>query len=134
MISVFFDTNIMIDLILQRTRVSKIQHILEQIDVLQKFQISISAKSFADIYYILRKDVLKLHIDNALESIIILDSSSSSCKFATQNTDKHDDVEDLMQVACCNENKIDIFITADISFVKRYNRLFNRQIQIELIQ
>jgi hypothetical protein len=53
--------------------------------------------------------------------------------YALVNTDKHDDIEDIMQIACCNENKIDMFMTADPKLVEIYGHLFNIKTKIKLL-
>lgn len=132
--NIFLDTNIAIDLIQGRERMSKIQNIFDMINQTGEFKLFVSANSVADIYYILRKQVTKVKIDEFLRAISILDSTGQSCEYAMLNTDNHDDIEDVMQIACCNENKINIFLTADPKLVERYERLINHRTKIKLIQ
>jgi predicted nucleic acid-binding protein len=131
---VFLDTNIVIDIIDQRARLPKIDKILQDLNEKGEFVLFVSTNSVADIYYILRKITPKIIIDDKLRNITILNSTAKGCDFAIASTDKHDDVEDIMQIACCNENKIDMFITADPKLVQTYKSLFHSKIQIELIQ
>jgi predicted nucleic acid-binding protein len=133
--NVFLDTNVVLDLILpNRERkelvMGKIKFFGESYAEVNLF---VSAKSVADIYYISRKYISKSDVDYGLEDFVILDSTSQACNFAIQSTDKHDDIEDIMQIACCNENKINTFITADTKLIETYGHLFNRKTKVELI-
>lgn len=130
---VFLDTNIVIDIIDQRARLLKIDKILQDLNEKGEFVLFVSANSVADIYYILRKITPKIIIDDKLRNIAILNSTAKGCEFAIASTDKHDDVEDIMQIACSNENKIDMFITADQKLIENYGQLFNTKTKIVIL-
>jgi predicted nucleic acid-binding protein len=132
--NIFLDTNVVIDIIEQRERFCKIKTKLFDAGEMMEIKLFMSANSFADVYYILRKITSKTTIDEKLKNITILDSTVMSCTFAQLNTDKHDDIEDIMQIACCNENKINTFITADPELIEKYGHLFIHKTKIELIQ
>jgi predicted nucleic acid-binding protein len=130
---VFLDTNIVIDILDQRARLPKIEETLQDLNEKGEFILFVSAKSVADVYYILRKITPKIDIDDKLRNITILDSTAKGCKFAIAHTDKHDDLEDVMQIDCCNENKIDTFVTADPKIVENYRQLFNAKTKIAIL-
>lgn len=134
MMNIFLDTNFVLDLILpNRPRKQivkdKIKNLSLEYDEINFF---VSAKSVADIYYISRKYILKNEVDFVIKAMIILDSTAAACNFAICNTDKHDDIEDIMQIACSNENKTDMFITADPKLVENYSHLFKPKTKIIL--
>jgi predicted nucleic acid-binding protein len=132
--NIFLDTNIVVDLIQGRERMPKIQNTFHVVNQTEEFKLFVSANSVADIYYILRKQVMKVKIDEFLKEITILDSTGAGCEYAILNTNKHDDIEDIMQIACCNENKINTFITADPELIESYGHLFIHKTKIELIR
>lgn len=133
--NIFLDTNIALDLLLKnRNRKEKVVNILSKITLEhESIQNFMSAKSVADVYYISRKELSKNQIDQFLRDITILDSTAVACNFAITNTDKHDDIEDIMQIVCCNENKINLFITADPKLIEDYGQLFNCKTKFEII-
>jgi PIN domain nuclease of toxin-antitoxin system len=134
--NIFLDTNIVLDMILpNRERKESIKQKVQDFgNNHSEINFFVSAKSVADIYYISRKYLLKCEVDYAIEDFVILDSTSKACNFAILSTDKNDDVEDIMQIICCNENKINLFMTADPKLIEIYGRLFNPKTKIELIQ
>lgn len=122
--TVCYDTNLLIDMLLQRQRVS----ILESRN--KEDIIYATAYSIGTVYYVANQ---KQKVDNRSFKkfidqikIVTIDDEviRSSLEIAQEN-----DLEDAIQIAACKQAGIEIFATAD----KKICELYSHLLEIELI-
>ncbi len=116
---IYFDTNIVLDMIdPSRHNHSKSIQLLKKFG-LQEYQMYISEDMLSTIYYISKDKTSTL---NFFENIIFIDWSilafgTNVIKNATQEAlQKNLDLEDLLQCLCAKENGCQILITNDKKF------------------
>ncbi len=131
MTKIFLDTNILIDILVQRNRADKIIEILKELEPVVMY---ISANSVTDSCYILRKNFTVAELQKLFESFEIIDTTKLDCEFGMRLALRPDDIEDLIQINCCNRNRLDIFLTADKVLVDTYSNFFDPKVKVVVIE
>jgi predicted nucleic acid-binding protein len=117
---VCYDTNLLVDLLLQRQRVS----ILENRDI--KDDIYATSYSISTVYYIAnqKQKVNNQEFKKFIDRINIIPVDGEIMQKALELA--HDnDLEDAIQVAACLRAGIKTFATADNKLVKLYSHVLN---------
>ncbi|MEI6728405.1 MAG: PIN domain-containing protein [bacterium] len=131
--TIFFDTNIVLDIFEKRPRVGKIEKLIAKIDPKNESTIFITPITVANLYYILNKSYTKKQIDPLIEQFEIASIGQVDTSFAVSKAKNSDDVEDLIQISSSNCLQSDYFITSDKDLVASYRSLFKDQTEIVLI-
>ncbi len=121
---IFIDTNIFLDLILQREGFKEASMILNscQKDIFQGF---ISDITLLNIDYIAKKQTANINeflkIINSIFTIVGANNKSFTLALDIQNND----LEDNIQYICANTNNCDLIITNDKAFYKENIKTLN---------
>ncbi len=113
---VFVDTNIMLDILLDRSRLPQVKKTLANKNVY------ISSFSVATSYYILGRNeaISNSSFQKAIAPYKVLSINAITIEKAFEIVGE-EDLEDAIQIACCIENAIDLFVTADQAIAKIYS-------------
>lgn len=116
----FLDINIIIDIIIQRSRAEKIQKLLKDYDLF------INPSIIDTVYYIINKDSkIPNHVfRKAMGSYHICNVSGNTVELAFDIAAEND-LEDALQVACALDNNVENFVTADRQIKKLYGKKIN---------
>ncbi len=116
----FLDINIVIDIIIQRSRAEKIQKLLKDFDLF------INPSIIDTVYYIINKDSkIPNHVfRRAMSSYHICNVSGNTVELAFDIAAEND-LEDALQVACALDNDVENFVTADRQIKKLYGKKIN---------
>lgn len=116
----FLDINIIIDIIIQRSRAEKIQKLLKDYDLF------INPSIIDTVYYMINKDSkIPNHVfRKAMGSYHICNVSGNTVELAFDIAAEND-LEDALQVACALDNNVENFVTADRQIKKLYGKKIN---------
>ena len=116
----FLDINIIIDIIIQRSRAEKIQKLLKDYDLF------INPSIIDTVYYTINKDSkIPNHVfRKAMGSYHICNVSGNTVELAFDIAAEND-LEDALQVACALDNNVENFVTADRQIKKLYGKKIN---------
>jgi predicted nucleic acid-binding protein len=114
------DINIIIDIIIQRSRAEKIQKLLKDYDLF------INPSIIDTVYYMINKDSkIPNHVfRKAMGSYHICNVSGNTVELAFDIAAEND-LEDALQVACALDNNVENFVTADRQIKKLYGKKIN---------
>lgn len=116
----FLDINIIIDIIIQRSRAEKIQKLLKDYDLF------INPSIIDTVYYMINKDSkIPNHVfRKAMGSYHICNVNGNTVELAFDIAAEND-LEDALQVACALDNNVENFVTADRQIKKLYGKKIN---------
>ena len=116
-----FDTNVVLDILLQRDNFFKDSFSSLVISDFNKYKPCITSNSISDIYYLssklIGKDAAKEMMNDLLTVFDIIDVNESDCFSAFANP-KSNDYEDALAYASAYRNKVDCIITRDNTHFK----------------
>lgn len=113
---IFIDTNIILDLLLERKDFYEYAAKIFQLSIEEKIYLYTSSISISNIAYIIQKEVknqkkIKEYIRELLSLVNVLSVDEGTIKFAIHT--EFIDFEDSLQYSCAFENNMDFIITRD---------------------
>lgn len=115
--NVFIDTNILIDLLTKREPFYQNAAKIAVLNKQKKIKGFIAAQSFADIFYILRKDyseeVRRRSLTDLFKVFTVVSLDSVKIKAALKNT-AFKDFEDCLQAECAAACRADFVVTRNV--------------------
>ena len=114
---VFFDTNILLDVVLKRDDKALTDNAIKVLSAAKELGMErcVAAITIPTVAYVLKKmspQERKALLAKLLEGLDILSSKASHVESALKGG--FNDIEDAMQYACALENKCDLIITRDV--------------------
>lgn len=120
---VFFDTNIVLDIIAKRDGYRDTLSILEQLDM-REYHIYISALTVANVAYIMRrlpKAEMLRHLSQLQKQYEIL--SLSAMEITKSFKTDFSDYEDCLQILCAESKGCDLIVTRDKNHFDSYTEI-----------
>lgn len=115
--NVFIDTNILIDLLAKREPFYQNAARISALNKQKKIKGFIAAQSFADIFYILRKDyseeIRRRSLTDLIKVFSVVSLDAIKIKSALQNT-AFRDFEDCLQAECAAACHADYIVTRNV--------------------
>jgi len=121
---IFFDTNVLVDLLLERPRCSDARKILEFAKNDEYSRVCLSFLSVANAAYILRKKPLK-DIQNTIRRVAGLFTilPCSDMLLLSAERISSPDYEDAIQIACAEQAECNVIITGNKTHFESYSSL-----------